>query len=288
MSPPRSPLLQNALDSIQVGIEDYRQGTPPRLASAVRNFYAGVLLLAKEVLRRVSPPESNEGLIYERIGFRIAANGTVTFQGHGTKTVDVGTILERFAQLNLRLERQPLDTLQRIRNQLEHHAPQHSAAQMQEAIAATFRLVNEIIEWHLGEMPPALLDSETWDTMLKEERLFQHEIERCAESIEWLTGLPDKTKELLHHAVCPSCDSSLMENIGSFYHPSMALLCRVCGEEFEADAVIVHTMNNPDVYRRTIVDLSNITDCVTCGDAAFDLSDGVCLICGSEDDGNRR
>ena len=54
-------LLENAVLSIQLGLEDY--GFKRRVISAVRNLYAGVLLLCKEVLRQLSPPGSNDILI---------------------------------------------------------------------------------------------------------------------------------------------------------------------------------------------------------------------------------
>ena len=43
-------LFSNAVASIRMGVEDFRQQDPDRDISAVRNFYAGVLLLAKEAL----------------------------------------------------------------------------------------------------------------------------------------------------------------------------------------------------------------------------------------------
>jgi hypothetical protein len=46
-------LFDNAIQSIQLGIEDYQANDPRRALSAVRNFYSGVLLLAKEVLVRL-------------------------------------------------------------------------------------------------------------------------------------------------------------------------------------------------------------------------------------------
>lgn len=50
-----SKLFNNAVESIVVGIEDYRQNSRPRALSAVRNFYTGTLLLAKEILVRKVP-----------------------------------------------------------------------------------------------------------------------------------------------------------------------------------------------------------------------------------------
>jgi hypothetical protein len=43
-------ILQNAIDSIQVGVEDYNQEDERRNASAIRNIFAGILLLYKERL----------------------------------------------------------------------------------------------------------------------------------------------------------------------------------------------------------------------------------------------
>ena len=38
-----------------LGVEDYQSNDAKRAVSAVRNFYSGVLLLAKEVLIRAAP-----------------------------------------------------------------------------------------------------------------------------------------------------------------------------------------------------------------------------------------
>jgi hypothetical protein len=56
-------LLENAIVSMQLGLEDYASEDHRRVLSAARNLYAGVLLLCKEVLRRLSPAGSNDILI---------------------------------------------------------------------------------------------------------------------------------------------------------------------------------------------------------------------------------
>jgi hypothetical protein len=58
-----NPLLKNAVVSIQLGLEDFASDDERRIISAARNLYSGVLLLAKEVLRQLSPPGSNDILI---------------------------------------------------------------------------------------------------------------------------------------------------------------------------------------------------------------------------------
>ena len=66
MGPEPSPLLTNAIDAVQLGLEDFDDSEKDsrRALSAVRNLYAGVLLLQKEALRRRSPPGSDDALIY--------------------------------------------------------------------------------------------------------------------------------------------------------------------------------------------------------------------------------
>jgi hypothetical protein len=57
-------LFDNAISSIKIGITDFEDfedsAEDGRLLSSVRNIYAGILLLYKEVLLRLSPSGSNE------------------------------------------------------------------------------------------------------------------------------------------------------------------------------------------------------------------------------------
>lgn len=60
-------LLNNAISSIQIGIEDYESEDERRVLSAVRNLTAGILLLFKEKLSELSPGDSNEVLLKQQI-----------------------------------------------------------------------------------------------------------------------------------------------------------------------------------------------------------------------------
>jgi hypothetical protein len=74
-------LLDNAIESIQVGVEDYLMDDNRRYRSAARNIFAGILLLYKEKLNRLSPPHSEEALIKNKIKFIYTDEGSVTFAG---------------------------------------------------------------------------------------------------------------------------------------------------------------------------------------------------------------
>ena len=48
-------MMKNAVDSIWIGMEDFHDDDPRRAVSAIRNFYAGILLLFKCKLQELSP-----------------------------------------------------------------------------------------------------------------------------------------------------------------------------------------------------------------------------------------
>lgn len=78
-------LFDNAIQSIQLGIEDYEHNDPKRALSAVRNFYAGTLLLAKEVLVRAAPKASVKAIIGSKFVPVPDGNGGVTYEARVTR-----------------------------------------------------------------------------------------------------------------------------------------------------------------------------------------------------------
>jgi hypothetical protein len=72
-----SELFESAVGSIRIGVQDYRSPDDHRHISAVRNCYAGILLLAEEVLARRFPNEDPDNLIAANLKPVAAPNGTV-------------------------------------------------------------------------------------------------------------------------------------------------------------------------------------------------------------------
>jgi ribosomal protein L37E len=278
-----SALLENAIASIEMGVEDYKLNDARRAASAVRNFYAGVLLLLKEKLRRESPAGSNDALLYERVEFKRQGKGIV-FAGTGKKTVDVGQILERFRGLNLSLEQQRLEKLQQIRNDIEHHASTHSHAKVQEAVAQTFVLVAAALERHLGLKPHDVFRKGVWQTMLNEAETFKEIKDKCEESIESLTNVPEAAKEALESLECAKCGSSLMEAPVGVSYFEATFTCRACGKVAGVSDAIQGALAT--IYAGEAYDVvkdrgeASIGPCPECGAEAFHVEDDVCLACG--------
>ncbi len=100
-----SGIFANAVDSIKMGIEDYALDTPARALSAVRNFYAGVLLLGKEVLIRAAPLADPNDVIGAKYIPVPDGMGGVVHKVEGYQTVDFTTLSKRFQDFEI-----PIDT----------------------------------------------------------------------------------------------------------------------------------------------------------------------------------
>ena len=83
-------LFANAIESIQIGVEDLLKNDDRRVLSAVRNVHAGVLLICKEELRRLSP--ADELLLAQRFEPRPNAAGQISVVAVGRNTVGVEDI----------------------------------------------------------------------------------------------------------------------------------------------------------------------------------------------------
>ncbi|MGC3094520.1 hypothetical protein [Pseudomonas aeruginosa] len=96
-------ILQNAVDSILLGIEDYEAAKKShvRILSAIRNLTAGLILLFKHKLLELSPADSDEVLLKSKIQPRLDSNGQLNWIGKGSKTVDVDEIIDRLTALGV-------------------------------------------------------------------------------------------------------------------------------------------------------------------------------------------
>ncbi len=125
-----SLLLQNAVHSIRMGIEDYSSDKTDRSLSAVRNSYAGVLLLAKERAAPNADPDEIIGARYKPVP---DGAGSVTHLLDGYRTIHFDTIGKRFKDFKLDIDQAALGDLNKIRNEIEHRFTDRPAAVVREA-----------------------------------------------------------------------------------------------------------------------------------------------------------
>ncbi|CAM5413869.1 hypothetical protein AFEL58S_02237 [Afipia felis] len=228
-------LFDNAIQSIQIGIEDFEANDPKRALSAVRNFYAGTLLLAKEVLARAVPKASLEDVLAERHKAVPDGKGGVRFVA-STRTIDFNEIAGRFSAFGLKIDRSALAELNRIRNDVEHLYTQVSHEKAREAIAKAFPVVIDLFR-QIGEEPHDHL-GQSWDTMLAVKAVYDRELRQCIETFDGV----DWQSESLSKASrpCPKCGSHLVYRIDQSRSEAgfADAQCRQCGERIDAIALM--------------------------------------------------
>jgi hypothetical protein len=151
-------ILKNAIDSIAIGLEDYQSTDERRIVSSTRNIFAGILLLFKHKLCELSPVDSDESLIKQRVLPEIDATGAVRWIGKGKKTVDVQNIKERFESLDIAVDWNRLERINKYRNDIEHYFSTQNPQSVQRLISDSFLIIRDFISDHLNEDPRSLSD----------------------------------------------------------------------------------------------------------------------------------
>lgn len=281
-------LLTNAVESIRVGIEDYKAASRGRLLSAVRNIHAGVLLLFKEALRRKSPADSEDILVKAKNMPRLNEDGTVSFVGVGKKTVDVQQIRERFEGLGINVDWTRLERINKTRNDVEHYYPTLAPEALHGLVADTFELVRRFVDAVLEEDPAELLGTEAWQVMLEVAEVHAAEREECQrllDAVPWESAtLANGVREL----TCQLCGAQLLrpdERSPGDSVADLVLRCRRCDGP-EAAHLFVARAIELALGDRTyhIKDGGEIpyVNCPECGIDAYVIDEGRCAHCGHE------
>jgi hypothetical protein len=280
-------ILENAVQSLQIGVEDYQSADQRRVLSAVRNITAGVLLLFKEKLRRLSPAGSEDVLIKQKSRMFKAADGTIQVVGVGVKTVDVAQIRDRFADLRVDVDWQMVNAIVDVRNEVEHHQTSISSARLKELLYDSFVVISRFIATQLDAEPVTLLGEATWDVLLQQAQVYKSLLDDCSlqlKRITWPTAVHDRLAPYLR---CDHCSSELLTPTNPEEEAPLDLFftCKACGrsasysdvvspavaESFAAEAYIAMTDGGePPVY-----------DCFECGKATYVNELDQCVACGT-------
>jgi hypothetical protein len=244
-------LFENAVASIRMGVEDYRQQDTDRDVSAVRNFYAGVLLLAKEALVRKAPeaePKDVIGTSYKPVP---DGDGGVEYETVGGKTIDFNTIAGRFKDFGMFIDHNALKDLNRIRNDVEHHYTDKPEAAVRTALAKGFPVAASL--FRQMEEDPAILLGEIWSVMLETRELYEHELKEAKATLVRVQWHSETVSTATFK--CTDCESELMEQLdpeNSLQH-AVEFRCRSCQATPEVGDVIEATIENAfafDAYTR--------------------------------------
>lgn len=279
-------ILQNAIDSIQIGVEDFQSTDDRRSASAIRNIAAGMLLLFKERLCELSPAYDKELLIKKDLEPESDAAGNIVFRGKGKKTVDVFQIKERLTSLKVNVDWKRLEEITSLRNDLEHYFAKKSPDAVREVVAKSFLIIRDFTVDALGEDPQALLGDECWRVFLATSDVYLAEERACIASIGSIDWKYKSVDDALAYLRCPACNSALVEAPSSAdVYPGIQLRCKSCAHEFMFSDVVeecIDELLSGEAYL-SIKDGgdSPYGTCPSCAQNTFIYEEECCVACGS-------
>ena len=282
-------ILKNGVEAIQIGLEDFKSEDPRRAQSAVRNIFAGMLLLFKEKLRRLSPEDSDEVLIKQRIEPFLDGNDELSFKGKGDKTVDVYQIRERFKGFGIAVDWKAVEDVNKLRNAIEHYYTEMAPSVINEIVSKSFGIIRDFCVRYLNEEPVALFGQQAWDIFLETDEVYEKEKKESEESFAKVDWRYDILTEAVKNMRCPKCQSELIQVTDvNKYEPNEDLLlsCRKCNFEFDLADVIEECVADElagEAYL-AVTDGGNdpYTECPDCGKDTFVFSEECCIACGYE------
>lgn len=259
---------------------------PRRLLSATRNLTAGVLLLFKEKLREMSPADSDEVLIKQRIEPCIGKDGVLSFRGKGRKTVDAQQIRERFSALRIEVAWKRFDDIISIRNEIEHHSTSESAPRLMELIADSFLIIRDFTSAQLGRKPVQLLGNDTWRVLTNVALSRDKNLTDCRREIAKI-GWPSKALlKISTYLRCSNCESDLINPatpMQSF--PNLQFHCTACNTKSLYDSMAEDAVDR--CYEQEIEEAmwagerSPVYLCYRCRKVTYLEAEDLCATCGA-------
>lgn len=197
------------------------------------NLYAGVLLLAKEVLRQLSPSGSNVVLNFLKTREVKGADGTVISIGEGKRTIGCEKIEERFAERCIAVDLSNLGRLAEIRNDIEYLQTEQRPSLIKEAIAEAMPIIRDLIVVGLKLEPATVLGQETWSDLLTLATLYDREKHASISSFEKNSWDSKNFEDVIWMVRCQTCAVGLLRNNKALVTKAiqLKLSCSQCSEE---------------------------------------------------------
>lgn len=260
-----SDLFNNAIAAIEAGIEDYNADQAKRSLTAVRNIFAGIILLAKEALISLVPTADPDVILAERIRMVPDGSGGIKLEKKGKSTLDVQGVMERFKDLKSPLPNElekRLSELQAARNDIEHKHTSLTHVALKALIAKAFPIILYFLQF-LKKNPPSCL-GDAYETLVSVTESEDAERKRCLNSF---SNIDFPFKELEAQSFyCDKCQSELVEQTdpNTVDHEEITCKCNLCKEIFDADNATEAAINHKYSYDLYKNGLQRVETCPQC------------------------
>jgi len=249
------------------------------------HFKLETALLFKEKLRSLSPKDSDEVLIKQKIAPHLSESGVV-FVGAGKKTVDVQEIKDRFTSLGIVVDWKRVDKITRVRNDIEHYCTTESRGRLKELVADSFVVIRDFLASQLGLQPVETLSADTWQVLLEVADVYRAELDECHSQMEAVDWKSDTLALAIEKLRCQECGSELVKPVDpNTDDPAWSsCYCASCGSEFQLDGGMIEGVLAEHFAGDSYTAMTDggdppTTVCPECGLDTFVYEEDRCIVC---------
>lgn len=283
----KEKLMINAINSISIGVEDSLSKDKRRVISAIRNIYAGILLLCKHVLWNLSPDGSNGSLIYNKHKLELVEGKGIMVPNEVGHTIGKVEIEKRFKCLGLDMDWKRLNKLALVRNQVEHNYLEDNLNFAEEILALAMPVIVDIFSL-LEVDPDTKFGTNIWNDILKNKEVYDSQHEICLATFSDIQWSSDIQKNLLSFVRCNHCASSLIRQkcTENTKFKLIDLKCTKCGTfqsknkvfERAIDSLLQNAIDSDDCK---LEDLKYVESemCPYCGYRGWIDDEKLCVLC---------
>ena len=232
-------LFQNAIDSVELGLEDFglAKRDSRRYVSATRNVFAGMLLLFKSWLAEESAND-NYSLLRAETKETKKKRPKEWLTISEAKTAGFGEIRDR---IGVKVDWDRIDKLHDYRNRIEHAFISGRDGELNAVkyLLRSFLVIRDFMKNELGEDPARRLSMDGWNMLFNEHDVhLKEELERndAVDNLGWIYS--DFAELLKHEFRCPNCGSEIVtvNDVTKEAEGEKArYICRKCGKDFSYD-----------------------------------------------------
>lgn len=284
---PGEDLLTAGKDAISIGIEDFGSEHRARRTAAIRNLYAGILLLCKHLLVQAAPKNAPLLLISAKTKFKRSDEGELHCVAEGRQTIDANMVIQRFKDLNLGIDISHLQKLQRLRNDLEHYFSRATDEEFENAFIEVQLLVSDLI----ARIDPSHSFGPEWTKIVQRSNAFQ--ARRTASradllSVKWMSStIADIIRSDDPYMACPECESShiVRKDVAIVEQHNVELNCMQCATDIPLveflESMLSLRFGGDDYEAAKCSETYQVYDCPQCERATFVTQDDLCANCGA-------
>ena len=290
-------LRENARLSIDLGVEDYINGQSDsrRYVTALRNLYAGLLLLYKAHLAFLSK-DYECCIVRSRIDWEVDEDGAIKLKGlkPDCKTVDVAGILDALKKFKICFDRSALDRVGKYRNQVEHYFDPNGlrCEVVRTHVVDLLKLVRDFTTHVMRIGPGQLFSAQARDVLIRDEQVVEKERAERREALGKLEWYEPFVKDIFFNITCPQCTSEfLFPEVQSGAAANAHFVCRTCSTVETYENLMSYYTD--DIFigeyeahictggkETFVLNGGTLWECPQCATIAFDTIHGVCLVCG--------